>query len=243
MNRETLARQLEALGVRTGTPLMVHASLRRIGPIDGGADALLDALRDALGPEGTLLMVMGADDTVPFEATTTPALRELGVLAEVFRRRPGTRVNDHAAARFGAYGPQSLALLEPAPLHDYYGPGSVLSRFAATDGRVLRLGADPDTVTLTHWAEYRAQIPGKRRVRRRYVRADVGEQWIESLDDTDGIVEWPDGDYFSQILVDFLAAGHARTGPVGHSTAELFAAGPFVAFAVAWLETRFGTAV
>lgn len=90
-----------------------------------------------------------------------------------------------------------------------------------------------------HWAEYRAQIPNKRRVRRRYVRADTGEQWIDSLDDTDGNVEWAGGDYFSQILLDFLATGQARSGRVGNCNAERLPGAPFVAFAVAWLQTHF----
>jgi aminoglycoside N3'-acetyltransferase len=105
---------------------------------------------------------------------------------------------------------------------------------------VLRLGANVNTVTLTHWAEYRAQLPDKRRAKLRYVRADVGEQWIESLDDTDGIQDWPQGDYFPQIWLDFLAAGHARTGPVGKTVAELFDARRFVHFATAWMERSLG---
>lgn len=103
---------------------------------------------------------------------------------------------------------------------------------------VLRLGADPDTVTLTHWAEYLANVPDKRRVRRRYVRADIGEQWIEGLDDSDGIVEWSKGDYFARILIDYLAVGHASTGQVGNCEAELFTARHFVEFAVQWMESR-----
>jgi aminoglycoside N3'-acetyltransferase len=235
-SRATLGRQLTDLGVGGRAPLMVHASLRRVGTIEGGADALLDALFESLGPDGTLLMALGADADSPFEALTSPAETDMGVLAEVFRRRAGTRVNDHAAGRFGAAGPLSAELLEPTPLHDYHGPGSVMSRFAALEGRVLRLGADPDTVTLTHWAEYLADVPDKRRVRVRYVRADIGEQWIEGLDDNDGIVG--DGEYFPRILEDFLAAGHARTGPVGSCTAELFPAPVFVDFAVGWMESR-----
>ena len=207
---------------------MVHASLRKIGSIAGGADALLDALIAALGPRGTLLMGLGADDEEPFDALSSPVDEDdMGVLAEVFRTRPGVRVNDHAAARYAAIGPQSLQLLEPVPLHDYHGPGSVLERFTQSGGFVLRLGAGADTVTLTHWAEYLAHVPNKRRVRRRYVRADIGEQCIEGLDDNDGIVDWEHGDYFPQILLDFLKAGHARTGPVGACVAELFSAKPF----------------
>src|SRR5690606_26831517 len=113
------------------------------------------------------------------------------------------RVNDHAGARFAALGPRAEELLEPSPLHDYYGRGSVLQRFADMGGSVLRLGADTNTVTLTHWAEYLAEVPGARRVRVRYVRADSGEQLIESLDDSEGLVDWPHGDYFHELFMDF----------------------------------------
>lgn len=239
IGRATLADQLTRLGVQPASSLMVHASLRKVGPIDGGADALLDALIETLGPRGTLLMVLGADDEEPFDALSSRVDEgDLGVLAEVFRTRRGVRVNDHAAARYGAIGPQSRHLLEPVPLHDYHGPGSVLARFTDGGGFVLRLGAAIDTVTLTHWAEYLARVPNKRRVRRRYERADSGEQWIEGLDDDDGIVDWEQGDYFPQILLDFLKTGQARIGPVGACAAELFAAKPFVDFAVEWLEAR-----
>jgi len=236
LKRETLVAHLAGLGVGSCTPVMVHASLRKTGPIDGGADTLIDALIEAQGRDGTLVMPLGSEDGDVFDALTSRAEAEIGVLAEVFRQREGVRVNDHPAARFAARGPLAAELLEPIPLNDYYGPGSPLSRFALLGGWVLRLGANVDTVTLTHWAEYLADVPGKRRVRRRYVRADTGEQWIESLDDSQGITDWPHGDYFSQILVDFLAAGHARSGRVGNCNAELFPAQPFVDFAVQWME-------
>lgn len=119
------------------------------------------------------------------------------------------------------------------------GQQSVMSRLTAFEGWVLRLGADPDTVTLTHWAEYIANVPEKRRVRIRYERADIGEQWIESLDDTEGITG--EGEYFPQILLDFLSAGNARVGPVGNCTAESFAAPAFVDFAVTWMEAKLGS--
>lgn len=239
--RATLAEQLRALGVRPGIPLMVHSSVRSIGPIAGGADALLGALLDVTRPNGTLLMVLGASQSLPFDAQTSPVdVEEMGILAEVFRQHPDAQVNDHAAARYAAIGPASHALLEPISLHDYHGPGSVLQRFTDAGGAVLRLGASVDTVTLTHWAEYLAQVPDKRRVKLRYVRADLGEQWIDSLDDSDGIREWSQGDYFPQIWLDFLATGQARTRPVGNTTAELFDAQPFVRFATGWLEEHFG---
>ena len=233
----TLVHQLKALGLEDGNVIMVHASLRKTGPIEGGADTLLNALITAVGKTGTILMPLGATEKHPFDRLHSAAHEDMGILAEIFRQHDRVHVNDHAASRFGALGLHSHALLEPMPLHDYHGHGSVLSRFTELNGTVLRLGADKDTVTLTHWAEYLAHLPYKRRVRRRYIRADIGEQWIESLDDCDGIAHWDQGDdYFSQILIDFLHTGQVSTGPVGNCMAELFDAQPFVDFAVKWMN-------
>ena len=235
-----LQAQLRDLGLRSGALVMVHASLRAVGPVEGRAGGLIDAILDVIGPDGTMVMALGADADEPFEAQRTEVdIEDMGVLAEVFRTHPGTRVSDHAASRWAASGPLAPALLRDPPLHDYHGPGSLLERFVARGGVVLRLGADVDTMTLTHLAEYRARVPDKRRVRIRYVRADVGEQWIESLDDTDGIVE--DGDYFEQILIDFIAAGRARRGAVGRCQAELLDGQEFLQFAVDWMERELGT--
>jgi aminoglycoside N3'-acetyltransferase len=235
--RAEIIAQLVAVGVRVGDIVMIHASMRRIGPVVGGAAGVIEALREAVGTEGSLLMVLSADETEPFHALTSPVdVDDMGVLAEVFRTFPGVEVNDHAADRFAALGPQAAFLLEPTPLHDYHGPGSVLDRFTQRDGRVLRLGAHVDRTTLTHYAEYLADVPNKRSVRRRYLRADIGEQWIESLDDSDGIAAWSGGEYFAQIFLDYRATGCARIGPVGRCAAELFDAKDFVSFAVRWMN-------
>jgi aminoglycoside 3-N-acetyltransferase len=232
-----LTEQLRALGLLSGDTVMVHASMRRLGRVEGGATGLIHAILGALGPKGTMLMVLSADEEDPFDALRTPVdVEDMGVLAEVFRTHPGVSVNDHPADRFGAIGANSETLLHPMPLDDYHGPNSVLARLTQTGGKVLRLGANTDTVTLTHYAEYLADIPDKIRVRRRYVRADTGELWIESLDDNEGIVKWVGGDYFPRVFVDYRDGGRANRGRVGNCDAELFDAADFVSFAVEWMN-------
>lgn len=237
MTRDALVAQLVALGLQPSDAVMIHASLRALGPVAGRAAGVIEALREAVGARGNLLVVLGAVDDQPFDALTSPVNTEdMSVLAEVFRTFPGVQVNDHAADRFAGLGPDAAFFLEPTPLHDYHGPGSVLERLVQRGGKVLRLGAAPDTITLTHCAEYLADVPDKRAVRRRYVRADIGEQWIASLDDSDGIAEWSGGDYFPQIFLDYRASGAVRIGPVGACSAELLDARDFVDFAVRWMN-------
>lgn len=254
---EHLTADLRHLGVAAGDLLMVHASLRAVGPVDGGADGVIDALEAAVGPTGTLLMNLSARDewawvnerperdrpgllaeAEPFHCLVTPADPDVGVLAEVFRARPRTRVSDHPEGRFGASGPLAERLVENVPWDDYYGPGSPLQRFAEASGRVLRLGADLDTVTLLHYAEYLVPLPSKRRVRRhRLVTGRDGPEVrvVSCLDDRDGIVDHPGEDYFATILREYLATGRAASGVVGRATSELVDAGDIIDFAVAWM--------
>jgi len=231
-----IASELAGLGVRRGNTLMVHASLRRLGPIEGGADGVLDAIQLALGPTGNILMMIAADDDEPFDRFSTPADPDNGVLAEIFRQRSDVEVNDHPACRFAGWGRLTPGLLNPQPLHDYYGIGSPLHRFKQVGGRILRLGADPDTVTLTHLAENLAEVPDKVIVEREYERAETGCVLVRSIDDSEGIAKWSGGDYFPQILLDFLEEGLGSSGTVGDCQAELLDANRFVDFAVGWIE-------
>lgn len=255
---DRLVAELSALGVAEGDVVMVHASLRAIGPVVGGAVAVIDALAEAVGPDGTILMTLGARNdwdwvndrpeadraaslagAEPFDPLHTRADPDVGVLAEVFRQQPGTAVNDHPEGRFGARGRRAGALMADAPWHDYYGPGSPLERFVDAGGKVVRLGADLDTVTVLHFAEYLVPLEGKRRVRRHcLVRDRDGRpevRAVECLDDSDGIVDHPGEDYFAQILRAYLATGRARTGRVGHAPTEVIDAADIVAFGVEWM--------
>ncbi len=250
--------QLTALGLAHGDTVMVHASLRAIGPIEGGAAGLITALDRAVGPDGSLIMVLGARDdwawvnelpeddraaqladAEPFDALMTPADPEVGTLAEVFRTHPGTLVSDHPEGRFAARGRLADSLTADPPWDDYFGPGSPLDRLLAAGGRVLRLGAEPDTVTLLHHAEYLAPLPSKRRVRRhRRVLGPNGPELrvVECLDDSDGIVDRPGEDYFTTILGEYLALGVHRSGTVGNAHSELIDGRHLVEFAVDWMS-------
>lgn len=262
-----LVADLRHLGVAPGDALMIHASLRRIGPVEGGVGGVLDALDEAVGPDGTLMMILGAvvdhewvnqhpederaallEDVAPYDQLEAPVLPEVGYLAEAFRKRQGTIVTDNPSGRFAARGRLAGAFLDEAPWHDYYGPGSPLERLCQAGGRVLRLGANPETTTVLHYAEYLADVPGKRRIRRHYkVQGPDGPEVraVECLDDEFGIVDWPppgspvgDGedDYFAMILRAWLAEGRGLRGRAGGASAELMDAAELVAFGADWMS-------
>jgi aminoglycoside N3'-acetyltransferase len=242
---------------------MVHASLRRLGlarsqGVSGGAEHLLDALDVAVGQQGTLLMILGSQyafdwvnqhpaeargtllaGTEPLDPARAPAMAEVGWLAESFRRRPGTLLSANPSGRFAAHGARAAELLAGQPWNDYYGPGSPLEKLCAWGGRILRLGANPDTVTALHYAEYLAAVPDKRRTRWDYLLAGPDgpeHRWIECLDDAEGIAHWAGEDYFALILRTYLHEGRARSGRVGAADAELIDAADLVGFGTRWME-------
>lgn len=264
MTKEDLVCDLRALGVGAGDLLMVHASLRRIGlgradAGEGGAERLLGALEATVGAEGTLMMVLGTDypmdwvnehppearaallaGSAPFDHRNAPVLPEVGWLAEAFRRREGTVVSDNPSGRFGARGRLAEELMADQPWHDYYGPGSPLEKLCDRGGRILRMGANPDTVTALHYAEYLAELPAKKRIRWDYViaGADGGPEpaWFDCLNDLEGIVDWAGEDYFGLILDAYLRLGRHREGLVGKARSELLSAADYVAFGARWME-------
>lgn len=260
--KQDIAQDLRSLGVEDGDLLFVHTSLRKVGPVEGRAAGVIEALHEAVGQSGTVVMTLGSQqpwDWVnsrppeqrpqllssfePFDYLTTPADPDVGVLPEVFRCYPGTVVNNHPDGRFAARGRLAFDLLKDSPWDDYYGPGSLLDRFVMAQGKVLRLGANPDTVTLLHYAEYLTDVPGKRRVTRHHkMKDDFGDvviREVSCLDDDQGIVDDDfDDDYFAMILREFLDSGDARRGTVGNATSELIDGAAIVAFGAKWMETH-----
>ena len=96
-NQAVLRTQLVHLGVRAGDVLMLHVSMRRLGPVEGGADGLIDALRASVGNAGTLVMVLDADPDEPFDPDTTPVdVEDMGIVAEIasFKRHHRVPIRD-----------------------------------------------------------------------------------------------------------------------------------------------------
>ena len=156
---DEVAEQLRALGVKEGGVLLVHTSFRPVRPVEGGPAGLIQALRAALGPDGTLTLPSwtGSDDA-PFDPATTPASPDLGVMADTFWRLPGVVRSNHAFA-FAAAGPQAERITSgPLPLPPHI-PESPVGRVYELDGQVLLLGVHHDADTTLHLAELLAGVP------------------------------------------------------------------------------------
>jgi len=157
ISRKRLVEQLQRLGVQRGAVLLVHASFRAIRPVEGGPAGLIEALLQAIGPEGTLTMPTwpGGDDA-PYRADS-PADVDLGVTAELFRRRPNALRSGHSEA-FSAEGPAAAEVVgDPLPIPPHI-PESPVGRVRDLDGQILLLGVGHERNTTLHLAEVLAGV-------------------------------------------------------------------------------------
>jgi aminoglycoside 3-N-acetyltransferase len=259
-NRRALAQQLRDLGISAGDVLMVHASLRSVGPVLGGADAIIWALRDAVVPQGTLLAYADwetgyddlltpdrrvperwRDDVMPFDPLASRATRDNGAFAELLRTTPGARRSANPGASCVALGARADWLVSGHGLNYGYGPSSPFAKLVEASGKVLMLGAPLDTMTLLHHAEHLADIPGKRVIAYDVPIAENGGTiWhrVEEFDTSDPVVDGLADDYFEEIVESFLDTGNGKRGLIGAAPSVLVSAPAVTAFAVDWLERR-----
>lgn len=213
--------QLRALGVRPGHVLQVHAAFSRVDPIDRGPLGLIEALRTAIGADGTLVMPsMTDDDDHPFDSQSAPCLG-MGVTADAFWRLPGVLRSDSPHA-FAAAGPLAQRITAQHPIDPPHGPDSPVGRVWEMDGDILLLGVGHDANTTVHLAE---GLAGVRYRRRKYVTVlRQGAPARYPYEEIDHCCE-----RFALVDGWLEERGLQRRGVVGHGEARLVAARAVVA--------------
>jgi aminoglycoside 3-N-acetyltransferase len=269
VRRSQLSAGIRRLGVAEGRVLFVHASLSSLGWVVGGAETVVRALLDCVGPEGTVAAVASWDD-IPlrldewppdwrrayraempgFDPESSEANPAYGRFPERLRTWPGARTSAHPDQRVVAIGRRAGWLTAGHPLDDSFGPGTPFARLVECGGQVLMLGAPLRTVTLLHHAEALAAVHGKRR--RSYdlpfaVDGAVSWRTLHDIDVEHGPLPYERvvpgcSDPLAGIAAmasAALAAGIGVKGRVASAECHLFPAPELVRFATAWLEERF----
>lgn len=158
IERSQIATGLRELGLATGDLVQVHSSLSALGHVEGGAEAVVDALLDVLGPEGTLMVPTFNHGTAEvFDVRTTPSIN--GAITEAVRRRPEAYRSVHPTHPCAAIGPLA-EMLTNEHLHLLtFDLRSPLGKLAAMGGSILLLGVGMDRNTMAHVGETLANVP------------------------------------------------------------------------------------
>lgn len=254
VTRRRIVRQLRALGVRTGQTLLVHASLRSLGWVSGGAPTVVAALRQAVGPDGHVVVPTGTESNsktsrahqahiatltpeqvdrfhlaMPaFDKDTTPS--GMGAISEALRTAHGAARSAHPQSSFAAIGPEADLLMADHPLECHLGPDSPLGKLNKMEAHVLMIEVGYWAFTGFHLAEYLyTPLPPKRTYACVVGSADGTRRWHEY----DDVVL--DDQKFEDIGESLEKNMDIKHGKVGHAQCRLVPLHAAVDFAVEWM--------
>ncbi|RRJ33550.1 aminoglycoside N(3)-acetyltransferase [Halocatena pleomorpha] len=242
------------IGLSESDTVLVHSSLSALGWVSGGAQAVVEALRTAVTPSGTVVMpaftaqysnpATWSNPPVPddWESTireTRPAFRPVvtpsrgvGAVPECFRGYPDTVRSHHPEFSFAAWGVAAEEITAGHSFDNGLGEHSPLARLYDRDADVLFLGTDHSTNTSLHLAEYRADISTERTSNVAPVIKDGERHRIEYEN-----IETNTAD-FSELGTAFERQIDCATGAVGAAESKLLNQREMVDFAVDWFETN-----
>lgn len=252
--RESLCADFRKIGIQEGDILLVHSSLSSLGWVCGGEEAVVLALQDAVGTNGTLVMpTHTSDNTEPsnwqnppvpkdwwpvirasmpaFNPETTPTAH-MGRIPECFRKFPGVLRSCHSIGSFAAWGEHAAALVANHPLEPMFGDLSPIGRLYDRNAKVLLLGVSYGRCTSLHLAEYRSSCKKK-----------IIQEGTAML--VDGVRTWVDvsiaaleTDDFEQIGAAFEETRSAVAGKIANATAKVCQVRELVDFAVPWMNAN-----
>ena len=168
VTKEDIKKGLREVGISDGAIVFAHSSLSSFGFVEGGADTVIDALLEAVGPQGTIALptftfVPGdiADDAEGvFDVANEPVPPSIGAIPETFRKRQDAIRSHHICHSIAAIGPEAESLMGEGVYG--YGKGSSFDRLYELDAWNIFLGATFNSCTALHVAEEQLEVPFRR---------------------------------------------------------------------------------
>lgn len=162
--KETLLRDISGMGINPRGSLLIHSSMKSIGPVEGGADTVLDAwseyMKDGLLIFPTHTWRQIGKETLTFDSRTLPSC--VGILPELFRRRPGVVRSLHPTHSVAVLGKEAAEFTAgeetrttPCPRDGCWG------KLLDSDAEILFLGCTLRSNTFLHGVEEWEGIPDR----------------------------------------------------------------------------------
>ena len=157
LTRRRIVADLRTLGLEPDGIALVHSSLSALGFVVGGAHTVIDALREILGPRGTLLLPTHSWEVMEtgcrvFDVRQTPSC--VGTITEKFRAMHGSMRSLHPTHSVAAIGPQAAWIVAD---HDQCttpcGEGTPYDKALSYDCQILFLGTGLESNTAYHTVE------------------------------------------------------------------------------------------
>jgi len=150
--KDELKQSLLNAGILPGDHLMVHASLSKMGFIEGGADTVVDVLKEAVGARGIVLMPTSpiarlqldyVSENPVFDVLHTPSA--MGKISEVFRTSDGVVRSYHPTEPVAAWGAKAYEYIKDHTTKNTpYHWDSPYGKLIQNGGKILYIGVTLD---------------------------------------------------------------------------------------------------
>ncbi len=166
MDKAHLREALGALGLGTGDVVQIHSSLGNLGQVQGGADAVVDALVESVGDSGTVFSPVFVEEAIDcmgcegqdFCPSDQPS--EMGMISEVLRLRDEALRSCSPSHAFCGIGPQAEQVIAAQKeVLTPCAPDSVFEWLYRLDGYIVCLGVGIESMTGFHFPEEVLEIP------------------------------------------------------------------------------------
>jgi len=174
---EQILAALKRIGIKKGDVLLLHSSLTAFGYIAGGAKTVLDAIMEAVGSEGTVLMpsfirsecwlngISKRWDHRPANTDDwdTPSMRPIGILPmEFLRLYPEKAIRGrHLSHPWCGWGKDAAGMLaEQGPEDPPDDANSALAAAVRLGAKILHFGSPVGHTTFVHYFENFYNLPG-----------------------------------------------------------------------------------
>lgn len=235
LTRDDTAAALRELGLRSGDIVFLHSSLRSMGTVDGGSDAVVDAFLEVLGSKGTLAVPVftfchGKNDNPVFDPEQDPS--EVGRITESVRTRAGAKRSRHLVHSVAAIGCHADEITAVQSASAWAGDGPFW-QFFWLDAYIMVLGVPYLRCTFFHVIEQLLQVP-YRRWTAKEARERKPDGTLEDLP-TAGFGPKPgfQGNDFNKLGTILEERGLSHVGYLGNAVGRLFRARDAVRVGVA----------
>ena len=172
LTKEDFKAAMLRLGVKKGMLLYVSASMKPFRYVVGGAQAVIEALMEIVGYDGTIVMASFTRhlcdpveikeiprDRLAEARRNTPAFDKRlsvpeGEIAVQFMRNEAVLRSNHPMVSFLAWGKYAKLVVEKHPLHFGLNHLSPLGKIKEYNGYVITLGEDYEDCEIFHLVQY-----------------------------------------------------------------------------------------
>ncbi len=155
LTKKDLLNQFGKIKIESET-IVVHTSYKSLGGVEGGADTVIDVMRELVGPGGTVMFpafnFQSWTETHYFDVIETPS--KMGMITEMARLRPDAKRTPHPIYSFSVLGARADEFSKADDV-EAYGSNSAFALFHKLNATIISIGLDfNNSFSMHHYIEY-----------------------------------------------------------------------------------------